>query len=57
MKYHKQLDDKTWVSFDDGEDMEWGDILDTLKDFLLVVGLPLLAIIGILMLFFPELRH
>ena len=57
MKQHKKLDDNTWVSFDDGEDMEWGEFLKGLLGFIVVVGLPLLAIIGILMLFFPELRH
>ena len=31
MKYFKQLDDKTWVSFDEGEDMEWEELLDGLK--------------------------
>ena len=57
MKYYKQLDDKTWVSFDDGEDMEWGDIFDILKAFFFLIILPTLAIIGILMLIFPELRQ
>jgi hypothetical protein len=57
MKYHKQLDDKTWVSFDDGEDVEWGDFFDGLKFMVLYIALPMILICGILCLIFPELRH
>ena len=38
MKYHKKLDDNTWVTFDEGEDMEWGEQIKTLIALIVICG-------------------
>ena len=54
MKYHKKLDDKTWVTFEEGEDMEWKDLWDLLR-LSLVVFVPLVSIFGLICWLFEVL--